>query len=124
MTQARCLHNCMTEATATAPPNAKLSSRLTQELALWHEQPSLAWPECCRVLSGVLGKQFLKETLGPLQSFLGEDDRFRLAARVGDVSLLKQAVHRIPVKSLPRPCAVVQSQVEKGKNRLIDLVRV
>src|SRR5262245_49466061 len=72
----------------------------------------------------MLAKQFLKESPGPLQPLLGEDDRLRLAARVGDVALLVQPVHRSPVEALPGPASAVQPQVKQGENRLIDLVRV
>ena len=50
--------------------------------------------------------------LGRATGLENEDDRFRLAARVGDVALLVQTVHGVPVEALPRPCPVVQPQVE------------
>src|SRR5262249_46639597 len=87
-------------------------------------ETSVAWPACCGVRFGAPTEQLLQEEPSPLQSFLGEYDRFRLAARVGDVALLVQAIHRIPVEPLPGPCAVAQPQVEQGKDRLIDLLRV
>src|SRR6266566_415127 len=73
---------------------------------------SFALPACSNSDLGSPAKQFLKESLGPLQSLLGEDDRFGLAARVGDVALLTQSVQRIPVEAFPGPCPVVQSHVE------------
>lgn len=76
----------------------------------------------CRI--GVLAEQFQQQTLCPLPSFVGEFNRLRFAARVGDAAPLMQSVHGIPVEALPGPGPIVQSQVKQGKNRLIDLARV
>src|SRR5215218_2806006 len=69
-------------------------------------------------------EQLAEEPLGLAQSLLGEHDRLGLADRVGDEALLVEPVHRIPVKPLPSPAAVVQAEVEQGEDRLVDPVGV
>jgi hypothetical protein len=55
---------------------------------------------------------FLAKPFGTIQSFLGEDDGFRLAARVGDVPPLVQPIHGSPIEALPRSRPVVQPEVQ------------
>src|SRR3954454_13019797 len=65
-----------------------------------------------------------KQPLGLAQTLLGEHDRLGLADRVGDQALLVEPIHRIPVKPLPSPAAVVQAEVEQGQDRLVDPISV
>jgi hypothetical protein len=55
----------------------------------------------------LLAKQLRNQARGSLQTFFGEDYRFGLPARVGDVALFMQAIHGIPVESFPRAGALV-----------------
>ena len=66
--------------------------------------------------SPTCGKHLLKQTLSLALAFLGEDDRLRLANRIGDHPLVVQSVHRVPVKRLPHPRAVVQAKQQKCEN--------
>src|SRR5689334_20666738 len=83
-----------------------------------------AAPVCYSVWFRVLAKKLLKETPRPLNTFLGEDHRFRFAARIRDVSLFVQTIHGFPVEALPRPRAVMQAKVEQSKHCIVDLVGV
>src|SRR4051794_6257260 len=59
---------------------------------------------CCSLLF----KHFLKQRLGPFQSFLREDHRFHLADGIVDHALVVQAAEHVPIESFPGPVAVVQ----------------
>ena len=56
---------------------------------------------------------------GTGQAVLGEDDGLGLATWIGDVTLLVQPVHRIPVEALPRPPSVVQTKMQQGKDSIV-----
>ena len=58
------------------------------------------------------------------EAFVGQDDGFGLANRVGDEALGVQPVQSIPVEALPGACPVVQSQIQERENGLIDFVCV
>jgi hypothetical protein len=42
----------------------------------------------------------------------------------GVIAILVQAIHCIPIKTLPGANPIVQAQIEKGKHCVIDFVRV
>jgi hypothetical protein len=57
----------------------------------------------------VFRKKFFEQPLGFLQSSLGKYNRFRLTNRIGDVSLLVQTIHGVPVEALPHPAFIVKA---------------
>jgi hypothetical protein len=71
-----------------------------------------------------LAEQLLKKPSCPLQSFFREDHGFRFPTRVGDISPRVQSTQGVPVETLPRSHAVVQSEVEQSQHCVVDLVGV
>ena len=67
---------------------------------------------------------FTKEFLAPFLTLFGEYDRFGLAHRIKDHSLLVQTIHGIPVVSFPCKSAVMDCQEEKCEHHLVDFVFV
>src|SRR5208283_4115505 len=63
-------------------------------------------------------KMFTEEFLAPFLTLFGEYDRFGLAHRIEDHSLLVQMIHRIPVVSFPCTSAVMDCQEEKCEHHL------
>src|SRR5262245_26244562 len=85
---------------------------------------STAVPVHCSVWSGIFAEKFLKQTLCPLETLLGEDHRLGFTAWIRDESPFVQAIHGFPVEALPRSCPVVQPKVEQRKHCIVDLVGV
>lgn len=84
----------------------------------------MATPVCRGVWFGLLTEKLLKKPLRPFQTFLREDHRFRLAARIGDMALLVQTMHGFPIEALPDSSSIVQPEAQQSKHGIVDLVRV
>ena len=67
---------------------------------------------------------FTEEFLAVFLTLFGEHDRFGLAYRIEDHSLLVQPIHRIPVVSFPCASVVMDCQEEKCEHHLVDFVFV
>jgi len=67
---------------------------------------------------------FMEEFLAPFLTLFGEYDRFGLAHRIEDHSLLVQTIHSIPVVSFPCTSVVMDCQEEKCEHHLVDFVFV
>jgi hypothetical protein len=79
---------------------------------------------CRRSGSGFSREQFLEQSLGSLQSFIRQDDRFGAPGGVGDHPLLVQPIHRIPGERLPNAVAIVPPEQEQREHAVIDSVSV
>ena len=67
---------------------------------------------------------FTEEFLAPFLTLFGEHDRFGLAHRIEDHSLLVQPIHRTPVVSFPCTSIVMDGQEEKCEYHLVDFIFV
>ena len=74
--------------------------------------------------SALLTKQLIQQSFCSLHSFVRKHHGFRFANGIGDVTLLVQAIHCIPVKAPPGPPTVVQPKVEEREDSVVDFVLV
>ncbi|OAI75407.1 hypothetical protein RSP799_23565 [Ralstonia solanacearum] len=62
----------------------------------------------------------LEETFGFAQSLVCEDHRFRSIDGVADEAAFMKSVKRIPIEAFPGAIMVMQGQVEKREDGIVD----
>src|SRR5947209_2467615 len=73
---------------------------------------------------GGAGEELSKKSLCLLEPSLSEDNRFHFSDRVGDVALIMESIHGIPIEFFPCMPLLMKSKAKQGKNRLINLLGI
>jgi len=71
-----------------------------------------------------LAEKLSEQSFRCAEAFIGQDDGFGFANRVGDEALGVQPVQSIPVEALPGSGPIVQGQIQERENGVIDFVCV
>lgn len=71
-----------------------------------------------------LCEKLLEQPFRLPESFIRQDHRFGLADGIRYEALLMEPVHGVPIKSFPRPGAVVQRQMEECENGFINFLGI
>jgi hypothetical protein len=71
-----------------------------------------------------LAEKLSEQSFRCAEAFIGQDDGFGFANRVGDEALGVQPVESIPVEALPGSGPIVQGQIQERENGVIDFVCV
>ena len=72
----------------------------------------------------VYKRQLQKEALGLAQSFFGEGYRFRSIGGTGNQATFMKSVKHVPIEPLPSAVVVMQGQIQKCQDGIIDSVGV
>jgi hypothetical protein len=71
-----------------------------------------------------LYEKLAEQPLRFLESLVGQRHRFGFADRVRDEAFLMESVHGVPIEAFPCAAPLVQREVEKRQDRVVNLFRV